>query len=50
MNLMKNMMAMPLFFTKFNHIMDISADNILNEQLIWNLKSGITICSIGLHS
>ena len=49
MNLVKNIMPLPIYFRQFTNILKVSDSLRLNEDLIWILKSGITICSIGLH-
>ena len=50
MSLVKNTMTLPLHFREFTDIMNVSDSLALNEDLIWVMKSGITICSVGLHT
>ena len=50
MNLVKNLMPIPLFITEFKNIFDINLNDSLNEEIIWILRKGITICSIGFHN
>ena len=39
MNLVRNMMPLPMYFKKFDNIMSISDDvPFLNEELIWTMK------------
>lgn len=50
MNLVKNIMPIPLSISNFEFIFDHSFLQKKNEEVIWILKKGITICSIGLHN
>jgi hypothetical protein len=50
MNLVKNMMAIPLYITHFKTIFDISISLQPNSEILWVLEKGMTVCSIGLHS
>ena len=50
MNLVKNMMPLPIYINQIDHILDMKENYVLNNELIWILKEGITVASIGLHS
>ena len=50
MSLMKSIMPLPMYFRQFDDILKVSDTLTLNDDLIWIMKYGITICSIGLHT
>ena len=50
MNLVKNIMPLPIYFRQFSDIMNVFDAPKLNDDLIWIMKNGITISSVGLHT
>lgn len=50
MNLLKENMAIPLFTKSFDTIFNTSEKQTLNSELLWILKKGFVITSVGLHT
>ena len=50
MNLVKTAMPLPMLFREFDSILKVSNELTLNDDLVWIMKRGITICSIGAHN
>lgn len=43
-------MPLPLYINKFSSIFDKNGLIDKNEDIIWLMKKGMTICSLGLHT
>lgn len=50
MNILKENMAIPLYIKKFDDISrSVEAKVEQNSELLWIMKEGFTVTSIGLH-
>ena len=51
MNLLKDNMTLPLYFKEYENISKVSETKFIpNDELLWILKEGLTVTSIGLHT
>lgn len=49
MKLIGKLIPLPMYFRTFSNILNVVDEVKKNEEMIWALKEGITILSIGLH-
>ena len=51
MNLIKDSMTIPLYFKEYENISKvIDSPYVPNNELLWILKEGFTLTSMGLHN